>query len=101
MPRQQRSEFPNQGWLDLNLPKSFIGSLWIQVQEPTRAVAFTVIRQSPRCLEHLSRNYHRQATDPSRLIHCKRFQPGRILAVVAVVSRTQYIKPRSRKAKRE
>ena len=50
MPRQQRSEFPNQGWLDLNLPKSFIGSLWIQVKEPTGAVAFTVIRQSPGVL---------------------------------------------------
>ena len=50
MPREQRSEFPNQRWLDLNLPKSFTGSLWIQVQEPTGAVAFTVIRQSPGVL---------------------------------------------------
>lgn len=50
MPRQQRSEFPNQGWLDLNLPKMFTGSLWIQVKEPTGAVAFTVIRQSPGVL---------------------------------------------------
>ena len=48
--REQRSEFPNQRWLNLNLPKSFTGSLWIQVQEPTGAVAFTVIRQSPGVL---------------------------------------------------
>ena len=50
MPRQQRSQFPNQDWLNLNLPKSFTGSLWIQVQDPTGAVAFTVIRQSPGVL---------------------------------------------------
>ena len=50
IPREQRSEFPNQRWLNLNLPKSFTGSLWIQVQEPTGAVAFTVIRQSPGVL---------------------------------------------------
>ena len=50
MPRQQRSEFPNQNWLDLNLPKSFTGSLWIQVQEPSGAAAFTVIRVSPSVL---------------------------------------------------